>query len=416
MTEFQEAPDGGGGEGDKNIALRLAIWRNTVEMIKDRPWTGWGLGNHKLFYPLYHRKAVKEAFFSETSQLSHVHNDFLQAFAELGLVGMVLLIWLGVVLAITVFRLTSRQYPEHVRFWAIAIAVAIVGLFVNAFFSFPFQRSIPPLVFMVFIGVLGALRAGEDRTGHEIKQRWLIFSSILVVCVAWIWLIRFHDRGIDCDRHFMFTTQLEKAGNWPGVILEAKRAHQYNPARTKVLSYLGRAYVETGKYEDGAKALEKVIAAYPNHMNALLNIGVAYGSMGAYDNALGVYGRVLRIKPDYAKVHNNMGNIYMKQKKLDDAIQEFELAAELDSENSIIHFNLGTAYMHMKQYEEAAQAFQNAVELRPQWALAHKRLGAVYLNYLDQKEEGIKHLKKALELDPGMKDAARVRKVIDAVP
>jgi lipoprotein NlpI len=416
MTEFQEASHKGEGQGDKNIALRLAIWRNTVEMIKDRPWIGWGLGNHKVFYPLYYRKAVKEAFFSETSQLSHVHNDFLQAFAELGLVGMAFLMWLGVVSGITVFRLTSRRYPVHVRFWTMAIAVAIVGLFVNALFSFPFQRSIPPAVFMVFIGALGVFYAGEGRTCYEIKQRWLILCTILVVSVAWMWLIRFHALGIACDRHFMRMTQLEKAGNWSGVILEAKRAHHYNPARTKVLSYLGRAYVEIGKYEDGAKALEKVIAAYPNHMNALLNIGVAYGSMGAYDNALGVYERVLRIKPDYAKVHNNMGNIYMKQKKLDAAIQEFELAAELDSGNSIIHFNLGTAYMHMKQHEKAAQAFQNAVELNPQWALAHKRLGALYLNYLDRRAEGISHLKKALELDPRMKDAATVRKVIDAGP
>jgi O-antigen ligase/Tfp pilus assembly protein PilF len=414
MTAFQEAPPEGKVGGDKNIELRLAIWRNTVEMIKDRPWIGWGLGNHKLFYPLYHRKAVKEAFFSETSQLSHVHNDFLQAFAELGLVGMAFLIWLGVALARTVFRLTSRKYAGHVRIWTIAIAVAIVGLLVNAFFSFPFQRSIPPVIFMVFIGALGVLYAGEDGKRHEVRQRWLILCTILIVSVAWMWLVRFHTLGIACDRHFMYTTQLEKAGKWPRVILEAKRAHDYNPARTKVLSYLGRAYVETGKYEDGAEALEKVIAAYPNHMNALLNIGVAYGSMGAYEKALGVYERVLRIKPDYAKVHNNMGNIYMKQKKLDAAIQEFELAAALDSKNSIIHFNLGTAYMHMKQYEQAAQAFQMAVALKPEWALAHKRLGALYFNYLNGKEKGVEHLKKALELNPRMKDADRVRKVINA--
>jgi O-antigen ligase/Tfp pilus assembly protein PilF len=413
MSEFHGETSDDEGGADRNIELRVAIWRNTVEMIKDRPWTGWGLGNHKLFYPLYHRKVVKEKFFSETSQLSHVHNDFLQAFAELGLVGMVLLVWLFAVLARVVFRLTSRSYPDHVRLWTIAVVTSVAGLFVNACFSFPFQRSIPPVVFMVFLGIIGAFYAGSDGPCRVIRKRWLILCGIVVASTAWIGLIRFHTLSIACDRHFMYMTQLEQAKNWRGVIQEAKKAHAYNPARAKVLSYLGRAYVETGQYKEGIAALEKVIAVYPNHMNALLNIGVAYGNIQDYDKALEVYDKVLEIKPDYGKVHNNMGNIYMKQKNLDIAVQAFELAADLDSENSIIRFNLGTANLQMKRYEEAARAFEKAVELKPEWSLAHKRLGALYLNYLDRRPEGIKHLKKALELNPRMQDADKIRKVID---
>jgi Tfp pilus assembly protein PilF/O-antigen ligase len=415
MTEFEEEGAEGQSLEARNVALRVAIWRNTIEMIKDRPWLGWGLGNHKVFYPLYHRRVVEEQAFSETAQLSHVHNDFLQAFAELGLVGMGLLAWLAVVLAVIVFRLTSSRYPDRVRFWTMGISVAMIGLLVNAFFSFPFQRAIPPFVFMIFIGALGSFYSGEHRTWFVLKKRWLILCAGVIVLVAWIWIIRLNTLGIVCDRHFMLMTQLEKAGQWSGVLSEGEKAFESNPSRTKVLSYIGRAYVETGRYEEGIKALEQVIKAYPCHMNALLNIGVAYGSMGDYEKALDAYDRVLKIKPDYGKVHNNMGNIYMKQKKLDEAVEEFQLAADLDPSNAIIHFNVGTAMAHAGRYEEAAEALEKAIELKPEWALAYKRLGALYLQYLHRESEGVDLLRKALELNPRMEDAESVRKLIDRV-
>lgn len=413
ITQFAEDSSEGDFGGDKNIELRKAIWLNTIEMIKDRPWTGWGLGNHKLFYPVYHRKAVKEKFFSETAQLSHVHNDFLQAAAELGMVGMVLLVWLIAALTLMVFRLTSPRYPEHVRVWTMAVATGIIGLMVNAFFSFPFQRAIPPFVFMIFIGTLGAFYAGSQRACYVMEKKWLILGSIFIVLAVWLCLIRFHSLAIRADRHFLHLAQFEKAGKWSAVISEGKKAHAYNPSRTKVLSYLGRAYVETGNHEEAVKALQKVIEAYPNHMNALLNLGVAYGSTGEHEKALKVYESVLAIKPDYGKVHNNMGNIYMKQNKTGQAIKEFELAAGFDPTNGVIHFNVGTAKAHVGRYQEAAEAFEAAVKYKKGWALAHKRLGVLYLQHLGRKDDGIAHLKKALELNPGMKDAASVHKVID---
>lgn len=398
---------------DTSIALRTAIWRNTLEMIKDHPWIGLGLGNHKLFYPLYHRKVVTEQVFSETAQLTNVHNDFLQTFAELGMVGILLLGCICFALARIILRLTSAEHPRNTRFWTIGITVGIVGLLVNSCFSFPFQRAIPPFVLMIFIGILGSFYAGHNRRFYTIRQRWIILFALVIVFVGLVWLIRFHYLGIRCDQHFLHITQLEKMKNWRGVIAEGKKAYRYNPARVKILSYMGRAYIETGEHQKGIEALQKVIAAYPNHMNALLNIGVAYGSIGDNQHAVEAYEKVLRIKPDYSKVHNNMANIYMKQKNLDKALEEFKLAAELDPENSVIHFNVGIVEMQKRRYQEAAEALEKAVRLNPKWDLAQKNLGVVYFQFLNRKKEGIRHLRKALKLNPGIKDAAHIRKLID---
>jgi tetratricopeptide (TPR) repeat protein len=69
--------------------------------------------------------------------------------------------------------------------------------------------------------------------------------------------------------------------------------------------------------------------------------------------------------------------------------------------------------MRNGRYPEAAGAFERAVQLNPDWDLAHKNLGVVYLQFLDRKKEGRKHLVKALKLNPEMKDADRIREMIN---
>ena len=132
-------------------------------MINDRPLLEFGLGNHKVFYPLYHRKAIEDDSFGEATQLRRVHNDFLQAFAETGMIGVLLLGWLGFVCIRMAWHLTSTRYSRDVRFWTIGITTGIVGLLVNACFSFPFQRAIPPFVLMILIGILGSFYAENKR-------------------------------------------------------------------------------------------------------------------------------------------------------------------------------------------------------------------------------------------------------------
>lgn len=62
---------------------RLTIWRSAKEMIEDRPVLGTGMGTFFLYYPQYREK---EAF----NTITLVHNDPLQFWVELGVMGPVL--------------------------------------------------------------------------------------------------------------------------------------------------------------------------------------------------------------------------------------------------------------------------------------------------------------------------------------
>ena len=120
--------------------------------------------------------------------------------------------------------------------------------------------------------------------------------------------------------------------------------------------------------------------AYPYFLNSLVNIGVAYYKSGNNDQAMEAYQRILLIKPDYAKVHYNIGLVAMRQ----------------------------------KEYQKAASAFEQAVTLSPTWDVAHKNLGIVYFQFLNRKQEGVKHFKEVLKLNPDISEGNEIRRLINS--
>jgi Flp pilus assembly protein TadD len=397
---------------DESIALRIAVWKNTLEIIKDNFWIGLGLGNHKVVYPLYHRKVVKEKVLGETVQLYNVHNDYLQTFAELGLAGILLLCWSGFVFVRLTCGLRASGHTRETRFFTIAIVVAVIGLLVNAFFSFPFQRAVPPFVLMIFLGILTSWHGVDKRRFYEIKSQSIISCFLILALIAWACLIRFHYLNIKCKHHIFNITRLDTSKDWKQIITEAKMAFEYNPHEVRTLASLARAYLKTGRYKEAIAPLERVIKAYPNDMNARINMGIACDHIGNYTRALKEYEKALSIQPDFAKVHNNMGITFMKQKKPDRALEKFKTAIALDPKNSSAFTNIGILAMRGKQYRQAAEAFEKAVELNPGSAVAQKNLGYVYYKYLNKKKDGLDHLRKALAINPNVKNASLIRQLI----
>ncbi len=68
----------------EDIKLRWVIWENTIEILKDFPLWGSGLGTFAQIFPMYRT-------FHFRGLVTHAENDFLQLASEVGLVGFGLL-------------------------------------------------------------------------------------------------------------------------------------------------------------------------------------------------------------------------------------------------------------------------------------------------------------------------------------
>jgi Ca-activated chloride channel family protein len=115
------------------------------------------------------------------------------------------------------------------------------------------------------------------------------------------------------------------------------------------------------------------------------------------------------------------GNSAYKEGKFDKALSYYDEAKVKDPESPYIYFNKGSAYFRMEDFDKAKEAFRNAatktkdikLEAKANYNLglcsfaeAGKQGESDLKKALEQYQESIAYFSRALEDDPGLKDAA----------
>ena len=118
---------------------RLPIWRAAIAMALDHPVFGHGWGSFDLLVDGYRTTPTG-------LDTSYAHNDYLQVFAETGLVGLSFLVWLLALLGRRVVRVFSSQMIPQARFTLLWLAIGIVAALVHSLADFGLR--IPGVGFM----------------------------------------------------------------------------------------------------------------------------------------------------------------------------------------------------------------------------------------------------------------------------
>lgn len=439
-----------------SVKQRLIVWKNSSVMIRDHLPLGVGIGNWKVEYPGYGSRVALDRFVYGKMQWLRAHNDHLQILAELGLVGLGLYAWLAFTFLRSLWKLLGRETEGETRCAAMSIATGTLGVLALACFSFPLNRAAPPLALMICFGILGgALARGQDGERSLRLPRWAFVSAAAVVAILLAVHGRAQYRRLVADRYFHKMARAHAKKDWRRVINEGRRSYSYNPHRKKTLVPLAGAYIGTGRPEEAAALLKDVVRVYPNDLQAWNGLGVAHMEMGALDEALVYFKRTVEIRPEFSEGHNNIGAVYMRRGKRDEALESallavrhdpgnsaylknaavvyrkigdsllaerkpaealerFRRAIEHDPANAVYHHHAGVAAFHAGRHQESKASLEKALELRPDWAAAHKNLGLVLYENPSERADGIRHLKRALALDPEVEGAVEIRRIIEA--
>lgn len=100
-------------------ATRISLWKSSLEMIRDHPVTGIGLGGFKSAYPSYRRDYIFKG-------PRFAHNDYLQIAAETGLPGLGLFLLFLVMLFREGFKVIQSGRGD---FWTKAMPGMMAGMF-----------------------------------------------------------------------------------------------------------------------------------------------------------------------------------------------------------------------------------------------------------------------------------------------
>ena len=232
---------------------RLWMWAVSGTMIREAPWGGFGLGTFGLHFPVYQARAFAQPwaqpFLRNGSFTPHAHQDFLQLWAEAGLLApLALTVLAGLVLA------RGRRLacdPPALGCWA-----ALVALGVNAVFASPLYLPASAGLAAVLLGAVEAAAAGESFRLLPAARpaRWAACLAAAGLCaVAWPY----------CWRRAAADAAVGRAGaamarrDWPAAAGALRAALASDPAHREAWSLEGRLRFQRRAYPEAAEAFER---------------------------------------------------------------------------------------------------------------------------------------------------------------
>ncbi len=159
-----------------------------------------------------------------------------------------------------------------------------------------------------------------------------------------------------------------------------------------------------GKLDEAALLYNKVLAAEPEHADALHLAGVVAHQQGRHDEAVALIGRAIGQSPAVPDFHHSRGLAYRAMGDWRAAEADFEKAVALNPRYPEAWLNLGITCLQRNDASRALAAFTEAAALVPGAAEIHGYLGTARLK-LGDLTGAVAALQRAAALDPNFTEA-----------
>ncbi|XP_043933670.1 Bardet-Biedl syndrome 4 protein isoform X3 [Protopterus annectens] len=177
-----------------------------------------------------------------------------------------------------------------------------------------------------------------------------------------------------------------------------KKAVEFSPENTDLLTTLGLLYLQVGVYQKAFEHLGNALTYDPNNYRAILAAGSMMQTHGDFDVALTKYRVAACSVPESSPLWNNIGMCFFGKKKYVAAISCLKRANYLSPFDWKILYNLGLVHLTMQQYASAFHFLSAAINLQPRMGELYMLL-AVALTNLEDPENAKKAYDQAVATD-----------------
>ncbi|XP_032417337.1 BBSome complex member BBS4 isoform X1 [Xiphophorus hellerii] len=188
------------------------------------------------------------------------------------------------------------------------------------------------------------------------------------------------------------------AGDADKAIEVYKRAVEFSPENTELLTTLGLLFLELGKYQKAFEHLGNALTFDPNNYKAILAAGSMMQTHGDFDVAMNKYRVAACAVPESPPLWNNIGMCFFGKKKYVAAISCLKRAHYLSPFDWKVLYNLGLVHLTMQQYASAFHFLSAAINLNPRMGELYMLL-AVALTNLEDVENATRAYEQAVNLD-----------------
>ncbi|XP_047395130.1 Bardet-Biedl syndrome 4 protein isoform X1 [Sciurus carolinensis] len=226
--------------------------------------------------------------------------------------------------------------------------------------------------------------------------------------VCYIYLKQFNKaqdqlhNALQLNRHDLTYTMLGKIHLLEGDLDKAieiyKKAVEFSPENTELLTTLGLLYLQLGVYQKAFEHLGNALTYDPTNYKAILAAGSMMQTHGDFDVALTKYRVVACAVPESPPLWNNIGMCFFGKKKYVAAISCLKRANYLAPFDWKILYNLGLVHLTMQQYASAFHFLSAAINFQPKMGELYMLL-AVALTNLEDVENAKRAYAEAVRLD-----------------
>jgi len=262
--------------------LRLVVWQDSWNIIREFPIFGTGLGSYQYIYPRY--RTIKG-----DAVLDHAHSDYIELLSDGGGIILILCSWFLFEVVFRSYTVLLNRHEIYSRYIFIAGVTGIIAILMHSITDFNLQIGANGLYFSFLLGLTVSaantrLREGLNDTYLK-KGKFPVRTGIVLVSVLALSCFLYQAGVVFGKVYFSLIKDTKLSGKLSSEEIlsirdKARRAALFDPLEAEYFYALANAEKLLSNTEQSFSRYERAVSLNPTNGEYLQRLGLIFSEQG----------------------------------------------------------------------------------------------------------------------------------------